>query len=158
MSENESGFVKEFKEVYDYMHLIGEHVRLIQIRLEKIEKDIDEITSAQGRYISENRSEMTGIKESVVYKNDFSNLKEKLEIGEGGILPPLPKLARESPEPAKTPPQESTDTQLPPVTVEPPKMEVIPPQETKQKEEKLGEAPKRRRFPFLRRQAEKSSQ
>ena len=97
MSEDEPNIIKEFRNLYDYVVLMGRHINGIHKRLEVIEENIKEINLSHSNFVRENSSEITMIKENMVNKNEFNNLIEKMKVSIGEALPSLPTLARETP-------------------------------------------------------------
>jgi len=95
MSDSEPNLIKEFRGLYDYVRLMGEHVNQIYSRLEAIEKNINEISSSHRRYVMENKAEITNIRENMVNKSEFSTFIEGLRSSMGETLPPLPTLVKE---------------------------------------------------------------
>lgn len=96
MSENEPNIIKEFRNLYDYVVLMGRHINGIHNRLETIEENIKEINSNHSNFIRENSAEMAIIKENMVNKDEFNNFIEKMKVSIGETLPPLPTV-RETP-------------------------------------------------------------
>ena len=90
MSNEEPGIIKEFRELYDYVRLLGRHINQIHHRLENIEKTINEVTTNLRNGIMENTAEISNIKENMVNKYEFNNFVEKLKGSIGEMLPPLP--------------------------------------------------------------------
>lgn len=97
MSENEPNIIKEFRNLYDYVVLMGRHINGINNRLEAIEESIKEINSNHSDFVRENTAEVTMIRENMVNKHDFNSFIEKMKVSIGETLPPLPALAREAP-------------------------------------------------------------
>ena len=46
MANREPGIIKEFRELYEYVRLMGEHINQIHSRVDKIERDMNEISSS----------------------------------------------------------------------------------------------------------------
>ena len=96
MSENEPNVIKEFRNLYDYVVLMGKHINGIHNRLETIEADIQEINSNHNTFVRENSAEIAIIRENMVNKDDFNNFVEKMKGSIGEALPPLPKFLKET--------------------------------------------------------------
>ena len=96
MSDNEPNIIKEFRNLYDYVVLMGRHINGIHDRLETIEESIKEINTSHSNFVKENSAEMTIIKENMVDKDEFNSFVEKMKISIGEALPPLPKLEMET--------------------------------------------------------------
>ena len=97
ITENEPNIIKEFRNLYDYVVLMGRHINGIHERLETIEENIKEINSNHSNFVRENSTEMTLIRENMVNKNEFNNLIEKMKVSIGEALPSLPTLVKETP-------------------------------------------------------------
>lgn len=97
MSENEPNIIKEFRNLYDYVVLMGRHINGIHNRLEMIEENIKEINSNHSNFVKENSAEMTIIKENMVNKYEFNNFIEKMKVSIGETLPPLPTVKEITP-------------------------------------------------------------
>ena len=103
MSDEEPNLIKEFRELYDYVRLLGKHINIIHDRLEKIDTTVNELSVTHGNSIKENAMEIAIIKENLVDKNEFNDFIEKLKISFSETLPPLPstekpKQAQETPD------------------------------------------------------------
>ena len=96
MSENEPNIIKEFRNLYDYVVLMGRHITGIHNRLETIEENIKEINSNHSNFVRENSAEMAIIRENMVNKDEFNNFIEKMKVSIGETLPPLPTLLKET--------------------------------------------------------------
>ena len=95
MSEDEPKLIKEFRGLYDYVRLMGEHVNQIHSRLDSIEKNINEIISNQRNHAAENAKEIANIKANMIYRNEFNDFIEKMRTSMGEEFPPLPILRKE---------------------------------------------------------------
>ena len=97
MSEsNEPNIIKEFRNLYDYVVLMGRHINGIHSRLATIEESLKEISANHSEYVRENTAEMNIIKENMVDKDEFNSFVEKMKVSIGEELPPLPNADRES--------------------------------------------------------------
>jgi len=96
MSNNEPNLIKEFRSLYDYVRLMGEHVNQIYGRLDSIEKNMNEMSTSNRRFAEENIAEITNIKNNMVNKNEFNSFIERLKGSMGETLPPLPNMSREA--------------------------------------------------------------
>jgi DNA anti-recombination protein RmuC len=90
MSIEEPNLIKEFRELYDYVRLLGTHVNSIHSRLEKIEANINELNVTHSNSLKENAIEIAVIRENMVNKNEFNDFIEKLKASFNENLPPLP--------------------------------------------------------------------
>lgn len=97
MSENEPNIIKEFRNLYDYVVMMGRHINGIHNRLETIEASIKEINSSHSNFVKENQEEIAIIKENMVNKDEFNSFIEKMKVSVGEALPTLPTLAKEEP-------------------------------------------------------------
>lgn len=95
MSNSEPTIIKEFRELYDYVRLLGDHINLIHTRLEKIETNINEISVSQSNSIRENSLEISNIRNNMVNKHELNEFIDKLKASVGEMFPPLPILASE---------------------------------------------------------------
>ena len=91
----EPGIIKEFRELYDYVCLLGRNINQIHHRLENIEKTIDEVNTNLTNGITENTAEISNIKENMVNKYEFNDFVKKLKASIGEMLPPLPVIAND---------------------------------------------------------------
>lgn len=91
-AENEPNIIKEFRNLYDYVVLMGRHINGIHARLDTIEANIKEINSNQNSFLKENATEIEIIRENMVNKDEFNNLIDKMKISIGEELPALPSL------------------------------------------------------------------
>ena len=95
MSDIEPNIIKEFRNLYDYVVLMGRHINGIHNRLETIEENIKEINASHSNFVKENSVEMTIIRENMVDKDEFNSFVEKMKVSIGEELPGLPQLERE---------------------------------------------------------------
>ena len=91
MFNEEPGIIKEFRELYDYVRLLGRHINQIHHRLENIEKTINEVNTNLRNGITANTVEISNIKENMVNKYEFNDFVDKLKGSIGEMLPPLPE-------------------------------------------------------------------
>ena len=98
MADREPGIIKEFRELYEYVRLMGEHINQIHSRLDKIERDINEISSSHRNAITENAAELKNVKERMINKYELDDFVEKLKASVGEELPSLPILANKPPQ------------------------------------------------------------
>jgi hypothetical protein len=92
-SEREPGIIKEFRSLYDYVRLMGEHINQIHSRLERIERNLTETSTSLRNSLMGNAAEITNIKESMVNKYELGGFIEKLKASVGEDLPPLPDMS-----------------------------------------------------------------
>jgi hypothetical protein len=100
-SRDEPPLIKEFRELYNYVILMGRHITEIHNRLGRIEESIKEINASHSSFARENSAELANIMEQMVNKTEFNDLVEKMEKSMGEMLPPLPTLTREQPRTAE---------------------------------------------------------
>ena len=93
LSDREPGIIKEFRNLYDYVRLMGEHITQIHSRLERIEQNLTETSTSLRNSIMGNAAEITNIKESMVNKYELGGFIEKLKASVGEELPPLPDMS-----------------------------------------------------------------
>ena len=94
MSDREPAIIKEFRELYDYVRLMGDHVNQIYRRLEQIESTLNEVSASHSASIRENALAITTIKENMVSKNEFHGFIEQLKASVSEQLPPMPLLGQ----------------------------------------------------------------
>jgi len=95
MSRDEPPLIKEFRELYNYVILMGRHINEIHNRLSKIEESIKEISESHSSFVRGNTAGMANIIENMVSKSEFNDLVERMEQSMGEMLPPLPTLTKE---------------------------------------------------------------
>ena len=95
MSRDEPPLIQEFRELYNYVILMGRHINEIHTRLGKIEESIKEISESHSSFVRENSAEMANIRESLVSKSEYNDLVDRMEKSMGEMLPPLPILTKE---------------------------------------------------------------
>ncbi|MEM2094605.1 MAG: hypothetical protein QXI32_04850 [Candidatus Bathyarchaeia archaeon] len=100
-SESESSIVNSFKDLLNYVTILGEHVNQIYDHLEKMEADIDRVKNDLGSSIAENRKELESVKKSMITKAEFSDTLQKLNQPFEKFKP----KAVERPRKTRTPPQ-----------------------------------------------------
>jgi DNA anti-recombination protein RmuC len=98
MADREPGIIKEFRELYEYVRLMGEHINQIHSRLDKIERDMNEVSSSHRNAITENAVELKNVKERMINKYELDDFVEKLKASVGEELPSLPLLANKPPQ------------------------------------------------------------
>jgi hypothetical protein len=91
-TDQEPPIIKEFRELYDYVRLLGQHVKLIHNRLEQIETLVNEVNTTQNTSIQENSVEIANIREYMVHKVDLNEFKQKMKASLGEFYPSLPSL------------------------------------------------------------------
>ena len=126
MADREPGIIKEFRELYEYVRLMGEHINQIHSRLDQLERNISEMKSTHAAYIETNRTGLEDVKKVIASKAEVNGLFQELNNSLSGSLPSLPVKKVEEPE-------------------------VEEYQEEEREQEKSREEDRRRRFPFLRR-------
>jgi DNA anti-recombination protein RmuC len=97
MADREPGIIREFRELYEYVRLMGEHINQIHARLEKIERDMNEINATHRSAITQNAAELRTVKEQMINKYELDDFVEKLKASVGEALPSLPSLATKPP-------------------------------------------------------------
>jgi len=97
MSDREPGIIKEFRELYEYVRLMGEHINQIHTRLDKIDRNINEVSSSHRNAIMENTAEIKEMKENMVNKYELDDFIEKMKASVAETLPSLPLLADKRP-------------------------------------------------------------
>jgi len=95
MSRDEPPLIQEFRELYNYVILMGRHINEIHNRLTKIEESMKEISDNHSTFVRENSAEMASIAENMVSKSEFNDLVDRMEKSMGEMLPPLPILTKE---------------------------------------------------------------
>ncbi|MEM2094603.1 MAG: hypothetical protein QXI32_04840 [Candidatus Bathyarchaeia archaeon] len=97
VAKDEPTLIKEFRELYNYVILVGRHINEIHNRLGKIEESIKEIKANHSSFVKESSAEISNIIENMVTKSEFNDLVERMERSMAEMLPPLPTLIREEP-------------------------------------------------------------
>ncbi len=98
MSEREPGIIKEFRELYEYVRLMGEHINQIHTRLDILDRNINEVNSSHRTAIMENTAEIKEMKENMVNKYELDDFIEKMKASVAETLPSLPLLATKRPQ------------------------------------------------------------
>jgi len=93
-SEREPGIIKEFRSLYDYVRLMGEHINQIHSRLERIERSIAEMSTKHDASIRANRRELGEVKDLIATKQEVYDLLHELNNSITGMLPVLPPRPR----------------------------------------------------------------
>ena len=96
MSEDEPKIIKEFRGLYEYVRLMGEHINQIHDRLDKLEKNIADIVLSQRNYALDNTREISNLRENMVNKNEFNEFMNKMKSSMGELLPTLPTLGKKT--------------------------------------------------------------
>ncbi len=92
MADREPGIIREFRELYEYVRLMGEHINQIHARLERIERDMTEINASHRTAITQNAADLRTVKEQMINKYELDDFVEKLKASVGEALPSLPNL------------------------------------------------------------------
>ena len=98
MFDREPSIIKEFRELYEYVRLMGDHINQIHSRLDKIDKNINEVRSSHRTAIRENTAEIKEMKENMVNKYELDDVIEKMTARVAETLPSLPILANKPPQ------------------------------------------------------------
>ncbi|UCH37173.1 MAG: hypothetical protein JSV76_05675 [Candidatus Bathyarchaeota archaeon] len=72
--------IQEIRELYDYVRLLGQHVKLLHNRLEQIETVITEVDSNHKTSIQENSLELAKIREHVVQQVELNEVIQKMTM------------------------------------------------------------------------------
>ena len=131
MSNRESLLLR-FRELHDYVRLMGEHVNQIHSHLDNIEKKIDEITKEQASSAESAKVEFESLRELMTTKSELEGLLMEINDTIKGALPTLHNLALE------TQPQEAKES----VEVQKEESVAAPQQE-------LAKEAKKKRFSFF---------
>jgi len=86
--ENETNIVNSFRELLNYVSVLGEHVNQIYDHLEKIEMDIDKAKEELGASIADNKKDLESIKKSMITKTEFNDTLQKLNQPFEKFTPP----------------------------------------------------------------------
>lgn len=92
MADREPGIIREFRELYEYVRLMGEHINQIHARLERIERDMTEINASHRTAITQNAADLRTVREQMINKYELDDFVEKLKASVGEALPSLPGL------------------------------------------------------------------
>jgi hypothetical protein len=94
--DQEPPIIKEFRELYDYVRLLGQHVKLIHNRLEQVETLLTEINTNHSTSIQKNAEEIASVREHMARKVELNEIVQKMKASLGDIYPPLPSLSTNS--------------------------------------------------------------
>lgn len=72
--------VQEIRELYDYVRLLGQHVKLLHNRFEQIETLLTEIDSSHKTSIQENSMAITKIREHVAQQVELNDVIQKMTV------------------------------------------------------------------------------
>jgi Na+/phosphate symporter len=72
--------VQEIRELYDYVRLLGQHVKLLHNRFEQIETLLTEVNSSHKTSIQENSIEIAKIREHVVQQVELNDVIQKMTV------------------------------------------------------------------------------
>ena len=86
--ENESNIVNSFRELLNYVSVLGEHVNQIYDHLEKIETDFAKTKEELEASIAENKNELESIKKATITKSEFNEILQKLNQPFEKFTPP----------------------------------------------------------------------
>lgn len=86
--ENESDIVNSFRELLNYVTILGDHINHIYDHLEKIETDVVKAKEELGASIAENKEELESIKGTMITKSEFNDILQKLNQPFEKFVPP----------------------------------------------------------------------
>lgn len=86
--ENESDIVNSFRELLNYVSILGEHINQIYDHIEKIELDVVKIKEDFGSSIAENKENLESIKKNIITKTEFNGILQKLNQPFEKFTPP----------------------------------------------------------------------
>jgi hypothetical protein len=81
--------LKRFRDLREYMCLLGEHVNLIYSSIDRIEKDMDEMRREHKSAVDENQKELQQIKEIMVTKVEMDSFLKELGDAVTGAFPSI---------------------------------------------------------------------
>ena len=81
--------LKRFRDLREYMCLLGEHINLIYSSIDQIEKNIDEMRDEHKLSVEENQKELQQIKEIMVTKAEVESLLKELGDAVTGAFPSI---------------------------------------------------------------------
>ena len=87
-SDSESNITNNFRELLNYVCVLGEHINQIYDHLEKIETDLDKAKEELCVSIADNRKELETIKKSMITKTEFNDTLQKLNQPFEKFTPP----------------------------------------------------------------------
>ena len=90
MSTSELGLIKEFLKLHNYVSELGNQFIISYQRLERIEKQLKEMSVIFNESFAVNRKEIVDIKEKMFTKSDFDEFIVELQLKVEETLPPLP--------------------------------------------------------------------
>jgi len=93
--QSELNIINSFRELLDYITVLGEHINQIYDHLETIEKEITEVKNELGSSLSENKTEIENIRQTMITRAEFNDMLMKLYKPFEKFSPPkAPKRAR----------------------------------------------------------------
>lgn len=81
--------LQRFRDLHEYLSLLGEHINLIHTNLNQIEKNLDEMRSEQKSTIESTTTELEQIKRLMVTKTEVEGLLQELNDVIKGAFPLL---------------------------------------------------------------------
>jgi hypothetical protein len=81
--------LQRFRDLREYLCLLGEHINLVHDSIDRIEKNIDEIRNEHRSNIEENQKELQQIKEIMVTKAEVESLLKELNDAVTGAFTPI---------------------------------------------------------------------
>ena len=87
--EKEPAVINEFRMLYDYVRLMGDQVNQIYARIDRLERNINDLIERSHGDIAQNFQDLVHIKELVVDKKEVTDFFERLAAS---VLP-LPELS-----------------------------------------------------------------
>ena len=87
--------LQRFRDLREYLCLLGEHINLIHNSMERIEKNISEMQNQQASTVEQSQKDLQQIKEIMAAKSEVEALLQELNEAVKGafpsILSPIPE-------------------------------------------------------------------
>ena len=81
--------LKRFRDLKEYLCLLGEHVNLVHSSIERIEKNISEMQSQQMSALEQTQKELQQIREVMVVRSEVDSLLRDLNEAVKGTFPSI---------------------------------------------------------------------
>lgn len=90
MSKREPGIVREFRELYEYVYELGQHINEMYKRLEVVENTLKQSSDRLSESTMTNMNSILDIKAVMVTKSEFDEFIDQLKSEVGEKMPSLP--------------------------------------------------------------------
>ncbi len=99
--------LQRFRDLKEYLCLLGEHVNLIHNSIDRIERNISEMQNQQKSTLEQSQKELQRVKEVMVVKSEVESLLQELNEAVKGTFPSILSPIPEQPSGRE---EEHTDT------------------------------------------------